>query len=260
MQGVVAKKSLGQHFLIDKNIAGKIVESLFPDSCHSLIEIGPGTGILTQFLLKKDTPDFLAVELDRESYNYLLTRFPDHQDQFILGDFLQYPLEQHKAPLSLIGNLPYFISSPVFFRVIEHRSMIHQAVFMIQKEVAERITAPPGNKTYGILSVLLQAYFDIKYLFTVNASCFSPPPKVKSAVIRLTRNSREEMDCRPDLFQKIVKATFNQRRKVIRNSLKGIFLNLPEDNELLTKRPEQLTVEQFVELTKHIELLNPGKT
>ncbi len=257
MKGIGAKKGLGQHFLIDKNIARKIVDSIIPGNYSSLIEIGPGTGILTQLILEKNIPDFTAVELDKESFDYLNIHFPDHSSKFVFGNFLQYPLEQHKSPLALIGNLPYFISSPIFFRVLNHHDLVAQMVCMIQKEVAERITAQPGNRTYGILSVLLQAYYDIKYLFTVHEKCFVPPPKVKSAVIRLMRNNRKELKCSPDLFRKIVKATFNQRRKMIRNSLKSIFLNLPIGSELLSKRPEQLTVEQFIELTQNIDSLNP---
>ncbi len=256
MKGIGAKKGLGQHFLIDKNIARKVVDSIIPGNYSSLIEIGPGTGVLTQYILEKDIPDFTAVELDKESFDYLNIHFPDHRSKFVLGNFLQYPLEQHNIPLALIGNLPYFISSPIFFRVLNHHDLVAQMVCMIQKEVAERITAQPGNKTYGILSVLLQAYYDIKYLFTVHENCFIPPPKVKSAVIRLMRNNRKKLNCRPEMFQKIVKATFNQRRKMIRNSLKSIFLNLPIQSELLLKRPEQLTVEQFIELTQNIDSLN----
>lgn len=260
MQQVKPKKSLGQHFLIDKNVARKIVDSIITGNYHSLIEIGPGTGILTKLILEKRIPNFTAVELDSESHDYLQKQYPDYTSHFIQGDFLKYPFEKHKAPIALIGNLPYFISSPIFFRVLEHRSIVNQAVFMIQKEVAERIIAPPGNKTYGILSVLLQAYYDIKYLFTVHEKCFAPPPKVKSAVIRLVRNNRTELDCSPVLFQKVVKAAFNQRRKVIRNSLKSIFLNLPVESGLLSKRPEQLTIDQFVELTRNTEALNPENT
>jgi len=256
MNAVGAKKGLGQHFLIDKNIARKIVGCLVPGNFNSLIEIGPGTGMLTQYILEHDFPGFTCVELDKESIQYLTDHYPQHRDKFVYGDFLAYPVDRHKGPVALIGNLPYFISSQIFFKVLEHRGQINQVVCMIQKEVAERITAKPGNKTYGILSVLLQAYYNIEYLFTVHENCFVPRPKVKSAVIRLTRNTTKELNCRHEVFHKIVKGTFNQRRKVIRNSLKSIFLNLPEGNDMLSKRPEQLTVNEFAELARILDILN----
>lgn len=257
MQKVGAKKGLGQHFLTDKNIARKIVASLDPSGFKTLIEIGPGTGVLTDLLLEAGHPAFIAIELDKESVDFLVNKYPQHSKTFIYADFLKYPLENHAPPLAIIGNLPYFISSQIFFRALQYRDSIDQMIFMIQKEVAERIAAPPGNKTYGILSVLLQAYFRINYLFTVHEHCFSPAPKVKSAVIRLKRNERIRLNCRHDLFHKVVKASFNQRRKTIRNSLKSIFLNLPIESGLLSKRPEQLTVDQFAELTRLIQKLNP---
>ena len=256
MQKVTAKKGLGQHFLSDKNIARKIVNSLVDTNFKTLIEIGPGTGVLTKLLLEKQYPKFLAIDLDKESIEFLNTNFPLDREKFIRSDFLKYPLENHEKPIALIGNLPYFISSQIFFRVLDYRDTVSQMVCMIQKEVAERIASSPGSRVYGILSVLLQAYFSIEYLFTVNENCFIPPPKVKSAVIRLMRNGGKNLNCDHNLFHRIVKASFNQRRKTIRNSLKGIFLNLPEGSELLTKRPEQLTVEQFTELTRNIESLN----
>ena len=257
MQKVGAKKGLGQHFLTDQNIARKIVDSLQGNQFATLVEIGPGTGVLTDYLLSRDLPGFVAIELDKESIDYLLNHYPDQQERFIFADFLKYPLENHPTPQALIGNLPYFISSQIFFRALEYRDIISQMVFMIQKEVAERIVSPPGNKSYGILSVLLQAYFDIKYLFTVHEHCFSPAPRVKSAVIRLTRNDRDRLDCEHSDFHKVVKVSFNQRRKTIRNSLKSIFLNLPTESGLLSMRPEQLTVDQFAELTRLIRKLNP---
>lgn len=257
MQRVRAKKGLGQHFLTDKKTVLKIVESLEATGFESLIEIGPGTGLLTEHFLAKQLPGFTAIELDTESIDYLTATYPEHREKFIYGDFLKYPLEDHKAPIALIGNLPYFISSQIFFRALEYRDQVDQMVFMIQKEVAERIAAPPGSKTYGILSVLLQAYYSIEYLFTVNENCFSPPPKVKSGVIRLKRNDRSKLNCSHTIFHKVVKCTFNKRRKTIRNSLKGNFLNLPTEGELLSERPEQLTVDQFAELTRLIEKLNP---
>ncbi len=257
MQKVGAKKGLGQHFLTDKNIARKIVDSILPDNFNSLIEIGPGTGMLTQFILEKEIPGFSAVELDRESIEFLLKEYPEQGEQFIFGDFLKYNLNKHEAPIVLIGNLPYFISSQIFFKALNHRDIVDQMIFMIQKEVAERIAAPPGNKTYGILSVLLQAYYDIEYLFTVHAHCFSPAPRVKSAVIRLKRNKTGSLQCDHSVFHKVIKASFNQRRKTIRNSLKSNFLNLPAGSEFLSMRPEQLSVDQFVELTCLLEKLNP---
>jgi 16S rRNA (adenine1518-N6/adenine1519-N6)-dimethyltransferase len=256
MQRVEAKKGLGQHFLTDKNIARKIVDSIEGNNFSTLIEIGPGMGILTRLLLEKNFSCFYAVELDKESVSYLSANFPGHSDKFILGDFLKHPLESYTPPVALIGNLPYFISSQIFFKVLDCRDQVGQMIFMIQKEVAERIAAPPGSKTYGILSVLLQAYYNIEYLFTVHEHCFSPAPKVKSAVIRLKRNTRDRLECQHENFHKVVKWSFNQRRKIIRNSLKSIFLNLPEESGLLMKRPEQLTVEQFAELTRMIEKLN----
>jgi 16S rRNA (adenine1518-N6/adenine1519-N6)-dimethyltransferase len=257
MQKVGAKKGLGQHFLTDNNIARKIVDSLKGDDYKTLIEIGPGTGVLTDIILNRDLQGYSAVELDKESVDYLLNHYPDHQERFIFADFLKYPLEDHAAPVALIGNLPYFISSQIFFRALEYRDAVSQMVFMIQKEVAERIASPPGNKRYGILSVLLQAYYDIEYLFTVHEHCFSPAPKVKSAVIRLKRNDRSRLKCDHADFHRVVKASFNQRRKTIRNSLKSIFLNLPTESGLLSMRPEQLTVDQFAELTRLIRKLNP---
>jgi 16S rRNA (adenine1518-N6/adenine1519-N6)-dimethyltransferase len=257
MQKPGAKKGLGQHFLNDKNIARKIVDSLLPGNYHSVLEIGPGTGVLTNFFLENNLPGFSAIELDTESIDYLQHEYPEHTEKFVYGDFLKYNLAELEPPVALIGNLPYFISSQIFFRAIEFRDSVDQMVFMIQKEVADRIASPPGNKTYGILSVLLQAYYDIEYLFTVHEHSFTPPPRVKSGVIRLTRNTRRELKCKHEMFHKVIKATFNQRRKVIRNSLKSIFINLPLESEILTKRPEQLTVDQFAELTLLVEKLNP---
>lgn len=256
MQRVGAKKGLGQHFLIDKNIARKIVDSLLPGNYASVIEIGPGTGVLTKFFLENNTPGFTAIELDKESIDYLNAHYPEHSEKFIFADFMKYPLTDVKAPIALIGNLPYFISSQIFFKLIDARDEVEQMVCMIQKEVAERIASPHGNKTYGILSVLLQAYYDIEYLFTVHEHSFSPAPRVKSGVIRLIRNERKELKCNHAAFHKVVKASFNQRRKIISNSLKSIFINLPRESEYLLKRPEQLTVDQFAELTLLIDELN----
>jgi 16S rRNA (adenine1518-N6/adenine1519-N6)-dimethyltransferase len=255
MSGIRAKKGLGQHFLTDTNMALRIVNSLQKEKYHSLLEVGPGKGILTRYLLEREK-EFIAVELDKESVDYLTENFPDHKAKFIFSDFLKFSLDEMKLPVAVIGNFPYFISSQILFKILDNREKVNQVVCMLQKEVAERIASPPGSKTYGILSVLLQAYYGIEYLFTVHEHCFSPAPKVKSAVVRLIRNSRKELDCNPDLFVRVVKVSFNQRRKMIRNSLKSIFINLPVESELLTNRPEQLSVDQFVELTNLIDRLN----
>ncbi|GET21006.1 16S rRNA (adenine(1518)-N(6)/adenine(1519)-N(6))-dimethyltransferase RsmA [Prolixibacter denitrificans] len=252
---VRAKKNLGQHFLTDKNIARKIVESLQKKDIKQVLEVGPGMGVLTQFLLEEKDLQTYVVEIDRESVAYLHEHFPELGDRVISGDFLKMNLsERLSEPFALIGNFPYNISSQIFFRVLEYRNHIPEVVGMIQKEVAERIAAGPGSKTYGILSVLLQTWYDIEYLFTVHEHVFSPPPKVKSAVIRLTRNKVESLECDEKLLFTIVKQSFNQRRKTLRNSLKGL---VPEIDELdpvwLKKRPEQLSVQEFIELTREIE-------
>ncbi len=256
MDRIRAKKGLGQHFLTDHNIARKIVNSLAPGDYKTILEIGPGTGILTQYLVENAMTDFYAVEIDLESIACLNDKFPDHKKQFIHADFLYYPLDGLPEPIAVIGNFPYYISSQIFFRILENRNKVNYVICMIQKEVAERIAAPPGSKTYGILSVLLQAYYSISYLFTVNEKCFAPPPKVKSAVIRLVRNNNAMLACDHQLFMKVVKTGFNQRRKVLRNSLQPLKLNLPLEDNLLTMRPEQLSVDDFVRLTIMIENLN----
>lgn len=251
MSIVRAKKYLGQHFLKDQNIAFKITDSLLPLT-KDLLEIGPGMGVLTRNLFKSKKFNVLAIDIDQESIDYLHNEFPDHKQQIIYGDFLKSDIRNFYAePFSIIGNLPYNISSQIFFKVLENRDLIPQVICMIQKEVAERISAPHGNKTYGILSVFLQTYYDIEYLFTVGEQVFDPPPKVKSAVIRLIRNKREKLDCDEKLFFNVVKTGFNQRRKTLRNSLKAI---LPPDftSDTLSLRPEQLSVEDFIALCKEI--------
>ncbi|MDR3236020.1 MAG: 16S rRNA (adenine(1518)-N(6)/adenine(1519)-N(6))-dimethyltransferase RsmA [Prevotellaceae bacterium] len=255
MMNVYAKKSLGQHFLRDKSIAARIVESLSGNTRDTL-EVGPGMGVLTEFLLARPDLVTYAAEIDRESVAYLHTHFPALTPRLIQGDFLELELEELFAkPVAVIGNFPYNISSQIFFKVLAHRNRIPEVVCMVQKEVAERIACPPGSKTYGILSVLLQSYYHIEYLFTVHENVFVPPPKVKSGVIRLTRNSVQTLGCDETLFRRVVKTTFNQRRKVIRNSIKGITGDKPlPPNELLTKRPEQLSVSDFVALTRFIEI------
>lgn len=251
MQHIKAKKSLGQHFLTDKNIAGKIVSSLQSSASQTILEIGPGTGALTQFLVKVPNV-FFAIEIDPESIQYLKKIYPE-RNFIIEGDFLKIDLNQFEQPIAIIGNFPYYISSQIFFHVLDFKDSVREVVCMVQKEVAERIASPPGNKTYGILSVLLQSFFHIEYLFTVHEHCFSPPPKVKSAVIRLTRNERMDFPCDFNRFRQVIKQAFNQRRKTLRNSLKNICLTLDTNFEIFNKRPEQLSVEEFIELTMHIE-------
>lgn len=251
MQPVRAKKYLGQHFLIDQNIAAKIVNSFIGEDCKSVLEIGPGTGILSKSLAEKWN-NYLACEIDKESVDYLISAGILQEKSIINADFLKFDLSIPDAPIGLIGNLPYNISSQIFFKLYDNRHKIKEAVFMVQKEVADRIASPPGNKRYGILSVLLQAFYDIQYLFTVHEHSYQPAPKVKSAVIRLNRNNINRLDCNEDLYKTIVKATFNQRRKTIKNSLKLIGFSTNISYTLLLKRPEQLGVEEFVELTKFV--------
>lgn len=252
------KKSLGQHFLKDLDVARRIAESLNVSQKTRVLEIGPGTGVLTQFLLQNSLIELTAIELDRESVNYLKINYP--QLNLIEGDFLKLNLNSifGSEPFYLIGNYPYNISSQIFFKLLDYREQIPVCSGMIQKEVAERIASNPGKKTYGILSVLLQAYYDIEYLFTVNENVFDPPPKVKSAVVRLTRNERTTIDCDEKMFRIVVKTAFNQRRKQMRNSLQSL---ISKDNPLLnnpifTKRPEQLSVQEFIELTNLITSAN----
>ena len=252
MTEVKAKKFLGQHFLTDENIAARIVESLSPDS-HHVLEIGPGMGVLTKYLITKDDIDFHVVEIDRESVAYLHDHYPTLD--VIEGDFLKYDLTAlfHDS-FSIIGNFPYNISSQILFKVYDNREQVTEVVGMFQKEVAERVAAGPGSKTYGILSVLLSAFYNIEYLFTVHEHVFNPPPKVKSAVIRLRRNNVKHLECDEKLFVQVVKAGFNQRRKTLRNALKQ--LNMPIENigeDILAKRAEQLSVEQFIDITKTIQ-------
>lgn len=251
---VRAKKQLGQHFLNDEGIARNIVNALLEkDTKTPVLEIGPGTGVLTKYLIERGI-DFLAWDVDRDSIPFLKKTYPAQEKRFVLKDFLENdPGADFKGPYTIIGNFPYNISSQIMFKVLEQRQRIPYVVGMFQKEVAERLAEKPGSKTYGILSVLLQAYYDIEYLFTVHENVFSPPPKVKSAVIRLSRNSRSHLGCDEELFKKIVKGTFNQRRKTIRNSIRSVTGTLVLDHPLLEKRPEQLSVEEFVELTKLVE-------
>jgi len=245
---VRAKKHLGQHFLKDKRIAAAIVDSLRSDGCDTVIEVGPGMGVLTQFLTERKFPSLRVVEIDTESVAFLREKISGI-DEIIEGDFLELDLGPLGGRIAVIGNFPYNISSQIFFKVLENRDRVAEVVCMVQKEVAERICSAPGSRVYGILSVLLKAWYDIEYLFTVNETVFSPPPKVKSAVIRLTRNKRVRLDCDEDLFVSVVKRCFNQRRKMIRNPLKMMIRADAGDMPYLSMRAEQLSVEQFAELT-----------
>lgn len=248
---VRAKKHLGQHFLKDEGIAQQIADSLTGRS-RSLLEIGPGMGVLTKYLIPKSEYDFCAIEIDTESVVYLHDHYPSLK--VIEGDFLQLDLQKlFPEPFSVIGNFPYNISSQILFRVFDCRNQIPEVVGMFQKEVAERVAAQPGSKTYGILSVLLSAFYDIEYLFTVHEHVFNPPPKVKSAVIRLRRNGVQSLGCDEKLFTLVVKTGFNQRRKTLRNALRQ--LNMPLDAvsaDLLAKRAEQLSVADFIQITNNI--------
>ena len=247
MATVRAKKNLGQHFLKDKDIAKRIVDSLQTKNLSKVLEIGPGMGVLTQFLLQDGSFETSVVEIDRESVEYLNLHFPELKDRIISDDFLKLNLHTYfDEPFAIIGNFPYNISSQIFFKVLEYRNQIPEVVGMLQKEVAERLAAGPGSKTYGILSVFLQAYYDIEYLFTVDEDQFIPPPKVKGGVIRITRNQKEHLDCDEKLFKSIVKMAFNQRRKTMRNSLKTmITTDELKVNPIFDKRPEQLGVAEF---------------
>ncbi len=255
MTGVRAKKNLGQHFLKDEGIARRIADTIDGFADLPVIEVGPGTGMLTKFLIEKER-DLKVVEIDLESIDYLNQHYPELEGKIIQQNFLTLDFAKHfDGPLCVIGNYPYNISSQIFFKVVDNKELVPCCTGMIQKEVAERMAASPGSKAYGILSVLLQAWYDIKYLFTVNEGAFIPPPKVKSAVVRLTRNERTKLDCNEALFKSVVKSCFNQRRKMIRNSIRAV---LPEgavlpDHPLLTKRPEQLSISQFEELTNFVE-------
>ncbi|MCL2651467.1 MAG: 16S rRNA (adenine(1518)-N(6)/adenine(1519)-N(6))-dimethyltransferase RsmA [Candidatus Azobacteroides sp.] len=249
------KKSLGQHFLKDLQIAKRIADTINGYQLP-VLEVGAGTGVLTQFLLE-NTDDLTVVELDRESVAYLKEHFLELSGKIIEYDFLKLDLNTiFPKKFCVIGNYPYNISSQIFFKVLEYKDKIPCCAGMIQKEVAERIASKPGKKAFGIISVLLQTWYDIEYLFTVDEYVFDPPPKVKSAVIRLTRNERSSIDCDENLFKKVVKTAFNQRRKTLRNSLKPLLGKNCEIYSLpvFDKRPEQLSVEQFIELTNLINI------
>jgi 16S rRNA (adenine1518-N6/adenine1519-N6)-dimethyltransferase len=260
---VSPKKHLGQHFLKDENIAKKIAGSLKNrDKYKTVIEVGPGMGVLTKYLLQEKELELFTVEIDRESVSFLKENFPELENKIIEKDFLKFtpewlPSAIYHEPLAIIGNFPYNISTQILFKVLEYRNQVPEVVGMFQKEVAERIASPPGNKTYGILSVLLQAFYKIEYLFTVNPQVFVPPPHVKSGVIRLTRNNVQKLDCDEELFFKVVKAGFNQRRKTLRNAIGSRFKVQGLTSELLNKRAEQLSVADFIELTNAVAAVQP---
>lgn len=254
MEKVKAKKHLGQHFLNDENIAKKIADSLTLKGYQTVLEIGPGMGVLTKYLLEKPISTYV-IEIDIESVEYLNKHYPKLAGKIISKDFLKYNLSEvfGQEPLAIIGNFPYNISSQIVFKTLELRDRIPEFSGMFQKEVAERICEKKGSKTYGILSVLTQAFYEAEYLFTVSENVFTPPPKVKSGVLRLIRKENFKLPCDEKLFFTVVKTAFNQRRKTLRNSLKTYQLsdNLKEDS-IFDLRPEQLSVEQFIELTQKI--------
>ncbi len=248
---VKAKKHLGQHFLKDENIALKIVKSM--EFKGKVLEIGPGMGVLTKYLLEQEDIDTHVIEIDIESVEWLKEHYPKLEPNIISANLLKTDLSTYFTnEFGIIGNFPYNISSQILFKVLEYKNQIPELVGMFQKEVAERVAAKPGSKTYGITSVLIQAWYDIEYLFTVHEHVFAPPPKVKSAVIRLKRNNVQSLECDEKLFVKIVKAAFNQRRKTIRNSLKAIIQDKDVDPKLLANRPEQLSISEFIDLTKQL--------
>jgi len=260
------KKFLGQHFLTDLSIASRIADTV--DACPGLpvLEVGPGMGVMTQFLVRKPR-ELKVVEIDDESVTYLRRNFPELEESIIEDDFLKMHLERTFGgrPFVLTGNYPYNISSQIFFRMLDYKELIPCCTGMIQKEVAERMAAGPGSKTYGILSVLVQAWYDVEYLFTVEPGVFNPPPKVRSAVIRLTRNSTTSLDCDEKLFRRLVKTTFNQRRKTLRNNIRPLLSQLTAErgaqpcfeqllaDPVMQKRPEQLGIEDFIALTRKLE-------
>ena len=255
MREVRAKKALGQHFLTDLEVAARIADTVDARPDLAVLEVGPGMGVLTQFLRKKPMPLKVA-EIDDESVDYLRRQWPDMEDNIIADDFLKMHLENTFGgrQMTITGNYPYNISSQIFFKVLEHRDLVPLCTGMIQREVALRLAAKPGSKDYGILSVLVQAWYDVEYLFTVPPEVFNPPPKVFSAVVAMRRNGVTQLGCDETLFKQLVKTVFNQRRKMLRVSLRPLFDGgaLPEtllDDDIMTMRPEQLSVERFVELT-----------
>ena len=266
MKAVRPKKFLGQHFLVDLSIASRIADTV--DACPGLpvLEVGPGMGVMTQYLVRKARP-LKVVEIDFESVAYLRRTYPELEDSIIEDDFLKMHLDRTfgGSPFVLTGNYPYNISSQIFFKMLDYKELIPCCTGMIQKEVAERMAAGPGSKTYGILSILIQAWYNVEYLFTVEPGVFNPPPKVRSAVIRLTRNETTDLGCDEKLFKRLVKTTFNQRRKTLRNNIKPLlaqleggslgkpdFMGLLAD-PIMQKRPEQLSVQDFIALTLRLQ-------
>ena len=256
MSEVRAKKALGQHFLTDQGIARSIVDALGAEGVRDVLEVGPGMGVLTQYLLERPDIDLKMVELDGESVAYLMRHFPGMEGKLLEADYLKLNIRKiFPGPYRVIGNFPYNISSQIFFKILEDKDLVPEVVCMIQKEVADRIAEPPGSKTYGILSVLLQAWYDIEYVLSVGPGAFNPPPKVKSAVIRLRRNSRTELGCDEKLFKQVVKTAFNQRRKTLRNALKPLLKEGADTTDpIFELRAEKLGVEDFVRLTRMISL------
>lgn len=255
MSLVRAKKHLGQHFLTDKKIAAKIVDGLVhTDEYRQVLEVGPGMGILSDILLERENLETFMIDIDVESYNFLKDKYPQMGSRLINGDFLKLDLSAvFPGKFAVIGNFPYNISSQILFKILEHRENVVEMVGMFQKEVAERCASKSGTKEYGILSVLIQAYYNIDYLFTVKPGTFNPPPKVNSGVIRLSRNKRETLPCDEKLFWSVVKSGFNQRRKTLRNALSGVLPKAKMDEHIFfEKRAEQLTVEDFITLTQHV--------
>lgn len=256
---VRAKKHLGQHFLKDRNICKKIADQFtHHNGVHNAIEIGPGMGALTEFLLLDEKTHLTVLDLDNESIDYLKIHYPQLDTRIVYGDFLRLDLKQlmGEEPFAVLGNFPYNISSQILFKCIDYRDQIPEIMGMFQKEVAERVAEKPGSKTYGILSVLLQAYYDIEYCFTVDEQVFNPPPKVKSGVIRCTRNERKNLPCDEKLFKQVVKMSFNQRRKTIRNSIKALLPESYPENDMLQLRPERLGVDEFIALTLWLQEVN----
>lgn len=253
MPPVKPKKNLGQHFLRNEDIARQIADSIATGP-ENVLEIGPGTGVLTKYLIAKNYSNFKVVEIDRESVDYLQSNYPALHGNIWSKDFLTLKLDQlFDYPLTIIGNFPYNISSQILFKVLDYKNLVNEVVGMFQKEVAERVAATPGHKQYGIISVLLQAFYDIEYLFTVDEQQFFPPPKVKSAVIRLVRNPGKKLNCPEALFKQVVKTAFNQRRKTLRNSLhQFVFPDNYKQDTIFAKRPEQLSVQEFEQLCDHI--------
>lgn len=255
MEKVKAKKHLGQHFLNDENIAKKISDTLSLKGYNKVLEIGPGMGVLTKYLLEKSIETYV-IEIDTESVKYLNTHYPKLQNRIISKDFLKYDLKEIfiDEPFAIIGNFPYNISSQIVFKMLEMRRQVPEFSGMFQKEVAERICEKKGSKTYGILSVLVQAFYETEYLFTVSENVFTPPPKVKSGVLKLTRKDNFRLECDEKLFFSVVKTAFNQRRKTLRNSLKSLnILDNKKGEKIFDLRPEQLSVEDFIEITKMVK-------